>query len=312
MNINYMRTFLVALETGSFSATARHLGLTQPAVSMQIQALEDYFGAKLIERQGRKLELTRAGVMALQNIKASLDLVDLTRRNIDELATEVVGPVLVGASTVPGEHLCPLLMGIFIKRYPMVKPRLIIENTSLVLARLHRHELDVAIVGAPPKEFELHAEPIFHDELILFIHPAHRLATKAQVSLDDVHGEPFIGRTAGSGSRLVLERELARHGLSAGRLMVVLEVSTSLAAVNAVEAGVGLAFVSSLAAGASIRAGRGVARRLEGLTFSRALHLVTSPRLYNGRAVAEMAKFLRSTEARAVGEGRQREWQKLS
>jgi len=307
MNINYLRTFLVALETGSFSATARQLGLTQPAVSMQIQALEDYFGAKLIERHGRRLSLTRAGELAVKNISASLELVDTTRKAIDELGSEVAGPVIVGASTVPGEHLCPLLLGKFVKRYPLVKPRLMVGNTAQVLARMERHELDLGLVGSPIKEQGLLCEPVFQDELILVVHPTHRLATKPQVSLEDVHSEPYVGRVMGSGSRTVLEREFTRHGLSLGRLQTVLEVSTTLAAVNAVEAGLGVAFASVYAAGPAIKMGTVVARRLDGFTFARALYLVTPPSGYGGRAVTELTKFLRSSEARAVVEGRRRE-----
>jgi len=307
MNINYLRTFLVALETGSFSATARRLGLTQPAVSLQIQALEDYFGAKLVERQGRKLSLTRAGELAVKNITASLELVDTTRKAIDKLGSEVAGPVVIGASTVPGEHLCPLLIGNFVKRYPKVKPRLIVSNTAQVVARIERQELDFGLVGSPINEQSLLCEPVFQDELILLVHPMHHLATKERVTIDDVQGETFVGRIVGSGSRTFLEREFARHGLSLARLQTVLEVSTTLSAVNAVEAGLGIAFVSVYAAGLAVKMGTVVARRLDGLTFARALYLVSLPSRYGGRAVMELAKFFSSPEARAIVEGRRRD-----
>jgi len=310
VNINYLRTFLTVLETGSFSAAARMLSITQPAVSMQIQALEDYFGTKLLERRGRGLELTRAGELALRNVSHLLELIDSTRKEIDEMASEVAGPLLLGASTVPGEHLCPTLLGIFMQRYPRVKPRLLIENTAVIVAKLERHEIDLAIVGAAPKEAEIRAEPIFQDEIVLLVPPKHRFASLEQVPLEEFCREPLITRSAGSGSRLFVERELAQRGINMGRLGVVLEVGTSLAALNAVEAGIGVALVSAFAAEKSVRLGVVAKKRVQGLSFNRSLYLLTLHRRYGGRSIAEMATFLRSPEARRAIEGRVGTWEK--
>ena len=304
MNINYLRTFLTVLETGSFSAAARMLGLTQPAVSMQIQALEDYFGTKLLERRGRGLELSRAGELAMKNVSHLLELMDSTRKEIDEMASEVTGPLLLGASTVPGEHLCPQLLGLFMQRYPRVKPRLLIENTSVIVGKLERYEIDLALVGAAPKQAEIRAEPIFQDELVLLIPPKHRLVGLEQVTLEEFCREPLVVRSPGSASRLFVERELQQRGVSMARLAVVLEVGTSLAALNAVEAGIGVSLVSAFAAEKAVRLSTVVKRRIQGLNLTRSLYLLTLPRRYAGRAVTEMASFLRSPEARRAIEGR--------
>ena len=304
MNINYLRTFLTVLETGSFSAAARMLGLTQPAVSMQIQALEDYFGTKLLERRGRGLELTRAGELAVQNVSHLLELMDSTRKEIDEMTSEVTGPLLLGASTVPGEHLCPLLLGLFLRRYPRVRPRLLIENTSVIVGKLERYEVDLALVGAAPKQAGIRAEAVFQDELVLVVHPKHRFVELEQITLEEFCREPLIVRPPGSASRLFVERELQQRSISMGRLSVVLEVGTSLAALNAVEAGIGVSLVSAFVAEKALRLGAVVKKRIQELNLVRSLYLLTLPRRYGGRVVTEMASFLRSPEARKAIEGR--------
>jgi len=304
VNINYLRTFLTVLETGSFSAAARMLGLTQPAVSMQIQALEDYFGTKLLERRGRGLELTRAGELAVQNVSHLLELMDSTRKEIDEMTSEVTGPLLLGASTVPGEHLCPLLLGLFLRRYPRVRPRLLIENTSVIVGKLERYEVDLALVGAAPKQAGIRAEAVFQDELVLVVPPKHRFVELEQITLEEFCREPLIVRPPGSASRLFVERELQQRSISMGRLSVVLEVGTSLAALNAVEAGIGVSLVSAFVAEKALRLGAVVKKRIQGLNLVRSLYLLTLPRRYGGRVVTEMASFLRSPEARKAIEGR--------
>lgn len=308
MNVNYFRTLLAVIEAGSFSAAARQLGLTQPAVSMHILALEDYFGTKLIERQGRGLELTRAGELAVNNIQSFLDSLDSTRKQIDEMTGDVAGPVFLGASTVPGDQLCPQLISMFVKRFPRVRPRLLVDNTSIIVEKLQRRELDLALVGAQPKDPCLRSEAVFTDEMVLLMHPTHRLAQIKQVPPEELYGEAFISRAPGSGSRVVYERELCAHGIAVSRLVPVLEVGTSLAAVNAVEAGLGLALVSAYAAEKSLGLGTAVARRIAGVSIGRPFYLLTTPQRYGSRAVSEMAAFLRSGEARAAIEGRRQKW----
>jgi len=303
VNVNYFRTFLCVIEAGSFSAAARQLGLTQPAVSMQIQALEEYFGTKLIERQGRTLELTRAGEEAAVNISLFVESLDATRKQIDEMSTEIAGPVMLGASTVPGEQLCPILVNMLIKRFPRVRPRLIVDSTTAILERLERRELDLALVGAQPKNASIRAEPVYTDEIVLLLHPTNPLASQAAVCGEALYGEPFIGRVAGSGSRIVYERELAAAGITLSRLHAVAEVGSAVAAVKAVEAGIGVALVSVYAAECALRQKAVVARRLAGLTMLRPIYLVTNHR-YLSRAVAETAAVLRSAEARQIVERR--------
>lgn len=312
MNVSYFRTLLAVIEAGSFSAAARQLGLTQPAVSMHIQALEDYFGTKLIERQGRGLELTRAGELAVTNVQSFLDSLDSTRKQIDEMTGDVAGPVFLGGSTVPGDQLCPHLISMFVKRFPRVRPRLLVDSTVVIVDKLQRRELDLALVGAQPKDQGVRAEAVFTDEMVLLMHPSHRLAQFKEVPTEELYREPFISRAPGSGSRVVYERELAAHGIAVARLSPVLEVGTSLAAVNAVEAGLGVALVSGYAAEKSLGLGTAVAKRIAGVSIKRPFYLLTMPQRYGSRAVSEMASFFRSAEARNAIEGRRKKWGLLS
>jgi len=271
---------------------------------MQIQALEDYFGTKLLERRGRGLELTRAGELAVQNVSHLLELMDSTRKEIDEMTSEVTGPLLLGASTVPGEHLCPLLLGLFLRRYPRVRPRLLIENTSVIVGKLERYEVDLALAGPAPKQAGIRAEADYKDQLALVVPPKHRFVELEQITLEEFCREPLIVRPPGSASRLFVERELQQRSISMGRLSVVLEVGTSLAALNAVEAGIGVSLVSAFVAEKALRLGAVVKKRIQGLNLVRSLYLLTLPRRYGGRVVTEMASFLRSPEARKAIEGR--------
>jgi len=140
--------------------------------------------------------------------------------------------------------------------------------------------------------------------------PNHRLAQHVAVPSEELYREPFIGRVVGSGSRMVYERELAAQGVAISRIHTVLEVDSAVAAVNAVEAGLGVALVSIYAAEKSLQLAMVTARRILGVSLLRPFYLLTMQR-YSSRAVTETAAFLRSSEARQAAEGRRTMWPRL-
>jgi len=272
MQLEWLETFVTTVEIGTLSAAARALHLTQPAVSKQLAALESYCGARLLERRGREARLTPAGRIFYRTAKEVLRRLDRTRQEIAGLEQLLQGELLLGASTTPGQYLLPRLIAGFRSRYPGLQVTLRIADTAEVLKGVREAELDLGVVGAKSPIRGLKFRPLAEDEIVLIVPPAHRLAGLREVSPQDLEGEPFIWRESGSGTRKVLVERLSALGIRLPE--PVMTLGSTEAVVNAVEAGLGLSFVTHLAAERSVHLGKVAALRVKGLDLRRELFLV--------------------------------------
>jgi len=255
VNLSQLRTFITVVDHHSFSEAARLLGISQPAVTMQIQALESDIGAMLLDRGYRKIGLTEAGAALVPYARRILSEVDEARHAIEMLSDTVTGRVTVAASTTPGQYLLPRALGAFLKEFPEVGVTLRVYDSADVVERVEAEEADLGMTGAEVPGARVYYERLGVDELVLICPPGHPLAEQEAVTFSEVAEQPFIVREAGSGTRMVAEELVRRAGVDPGDLDVVMELGTNEAIVSAVEGGMGIGIVSLQVAAKALELG---------------------------------------------------------
>ena len=294
MNLAYFRSFLAVVKHGGFSEAAKTLGLSQPTVSFQVQRLEQEVAAKLLERQSGRVAVTAAG----QEFRSFAEKVLHERAYLDEklaaLQDEVAGTLALGASTHPGEYILPRVVGDFRKLFPNVDATIMIGDTAEIVERVLDRQCDAGLVGAHVKRRGLEVTKIAEDALLLIAPPDHPFAKRERVSLQDLAAESFVVREEGSGTQKTVEELLQASGVQPSRLPKALVAGSNQAAVTAVEAGVGLAFASRMAAARSLELGRITAVTIDGVNWTRGIYYVYPSRPVQTRLFAEFSAFVRA------------------
>jgi DNA-binding transcriptional LysR family regulator len=275
LDISLLETFTLVADMGSFSAAARRLGITQPAVSLQIKSLEKELAASLIDRSGGKVLLTPAGRTAYAHAKKILADRELMISDIPRATGRVAGQLLLGASTIPGEYLLPPVLSEFRKMHPEVSISLEIRDSGGVLEKLRLEEIELGFTGANPGDDVAHRR-FGEDRLVLITPPHHPLSTKRKVSVKALLGERYVNRRAGSGTRAKVESVITKHGIDPDELDVVAEMGTTQAVISAVQAGMGISMVSRKAAEFPARSGLIAMKGLSGVDLAREFFVVYS------------------------------------
>lgn len=294
MNLEYLRTFLEVVRRGNLSEAARALDLSQPAVTYQMQRLERDLAYRLLERREGRLAVTPAGERLRQFAERVVAEEGRLRAGLSDLQEEVRGSLVVAASTVPGEFLLPRLLGEFTARYPGVTASVAIADTGVVARQVLARECDVGFVGARVSEPEIHSEPFARDEILLLAPPGHPWAIAATVRPQELAGERFLTRESGSGTMRSVVELLEGAGTALPELQAGSSFGSTQALLSAVEAGLGVAFISRCAAERSLRLGLVCAVPLEGLVLRRDLYLVYVEGRPQTRLLQEFVSFARS------------------
>jgi len=292
MNLSQLRAFVAVVDRGSFSAAARILGISQPSVTMQIQALESGVGVALFDRRPRGTVLTEAGQVLLPHARRVLAELERAHSALDALSDAVSGRVHIAASTTPGQYVLPRLMGSFLAAHPGVTLALSVHDSAGVVSCIEEEQADLGMTGADPHSRRLAAERLGTDTLMLVAPPGHPLVARGIESLRHIAAEPFVVREAGSGTRVAAEEVLRGGGVDPAELSVVMELGTNEAVLSAVEGGMGVGIVSSHVAEKAIALGTVAEVRGSGFPIERPLFLVT-PRRLPTRAAAALADYLK-------------------
>lgn len=256
MNLTQLRAFVAVVEHQSFSGAARALGLSQPAVTMQVQALESETGATLVDRRYRKIAPTEAGRVLLPYAERVLREIEDARHDLDHLADRVTGRLDIAAGTTPGDYVIPGLLGGFIAAYPEVGVSLRVMDSSAVVEAVASGAAHIGVTGALLEAGgKVTTEQLGHDELVLIASPDSPLPGADPLEAVDLAEEAFVMRRAGSGTRIVTEEALRAAGIDPADLRVVAELGTAEAIVRAVEGGLGVGVVSRWAAGKALQLG---------------------------------------------------------
>lgn len=294
MDTRQLAAFCAVLERGSFSQAAERLGVTQPAVSLQIRSLEKRLGRQLLDRSGRRVEATEAG---LRLYRSAQRLLALEEQLLEDVAAEpdgaVSGRLEIGASSGPGGTVVPLLLCEFQAAFPEVTVALSVFDTQTVVDLVARRELELGVVGAARRHRGVVFEPFLRDEVILACPSGHPLAGRT-ISLDELRAAPLVVMQEGAGVRQVIEDELRRLGVRLRDLAPRLELGLQESVRTAVQAGHGVTFISRSAVEADLGAGRLAAARVEGLEAVREISLVRATGRATTRAAQAFLDFARA------------------
>ena len=292
MNIEQLYTFQEVARLGSFSEVAKKLGLSQPAVSFQIQKLEQELGIRLIDRSQRAVTLTAAG----KRLLAFAEVVDMEREHfkydLAQLRDEVAGDLMISASTIPGEYLLPPLLAKFKQQHPAVRIQVDVSDSLTVIGRVGGSKAEIGFCGVAPEGRDLAYFRIAGDEIVLIVPPEHPFVKKREIDPADLAGEPFIFREPTSGTQRSLQDLLAKEGLDIRKWTPHLVLGSTQAVMLAVAAGAGVAFVSDLAV-KSLAPGRVVQIGVRGLKLYRAFFCVYRKERIVSRLHREFIEFIK-------------------
>jgi DNA-binding transcriptional LysR family regulator len=294
MDTRQLAAFCAVVERRSFSQAAEQLGVTQPAVSLQIRSLEKRLGLQLVDRSGRRVEPTEAGRRLYRSAQRLLALEEQLLAELgEEIEGELTGRLEIGASTGPGGTVMPVVLAEFQQRHPGVHVALAVSDTQRVIEQVARRELELGVVGAARRHRGVVFEPFFRDEVVLAVPRAHPFANRT-ISLDELKTEPLVLMQEGAGVRQVIDDELRDVGVRLRDLDVKLELGLQESARSAVLAGYGLTFISRSAIDADVAAGTLAVAQVEGFEPSREILLVRSAGRAETRVAQTFVEFARS------------------
>ncbi len=277
----------------SFRKAAEELYLTQPAVSLQIKALEEDVGVQLFDRSGSRVALTAAGTLLLSYAERVNGLLAEAEREIAAMGGELAGQLALGASTTIAQYVLPRLLGQFLGDHPRVIPSLISGNTERIVDSVVQREIAMGFIEGPSRSKDVREEAFLSDELVLIVPAAHEWAERGRIEPEELNAAPILMRERGSGTRHVVEMALEHHGVKPGSLHVAMELDSTEAIKSAVEAGLGVGFVSKWAIAKDARAGSGFRIvEVDGMRMRRELLMVFGTGPEPQGLVREFRRFL--------------------
>lgn len=242
ITLTQLRSFLAVLRTGSVTAAADDLVVTQPSVSAAVSALSKELGVPLTEREGRSVRPTLAGQAFAAYAGDIVGLLEQGARAAREAADAATREVRIAAVTTAGEHIVPPLLEAFSERHPDIAVSLDVGNRERVFERVRSRRSDIAIGGRPDGE-GIEGERFLDNPVAIIAAPSDPLAGRASVPIAELAGRPWLLREEGSGTRTMTEEFLASHGLDPP----VLTLGPNGAINQGARAGLGLALQSRLA-----------------------------------------------------------------
>ncbi len=285
MDTRQLAAFCEVVERRSFSEAAARLGVTQPAVSQQVRSLEERLGTRLLDRSGRRVEPTEAGLRLYRGAQRLLALEDQLLEDLAEPDAPLRGTLEIGASTGPAAIVLPLLLCRFQRQNAELRVHLSVSDTQSVVEHVAERRLEVGIVGAARRHRSVTFEPFLRDEVILVCPPGHPFAGRT-VALDELREGPLILMQQGAGVRQMVEDELRRAGRRLRDLDAPLELGLQESVRSAVLGGFGVGFISRRAVETELTAGTLVEARVRGLDLARDIYIARA----SGRAGSAAAQ----------------------
>ncbi len=285
--LDQLRILQAIVKEGSFKKAADSLYVTQPAVSLQIQNLEKQLEVSIFDRGGRKAQLTEAGELLLNYCERILSQCQEACRALEDLHDLKGGSLIVGASQTTGTYLMPKMIGLFRQKYPDVSVQLQVHSTRRTGWSVANGQIDLAIIGGelPPDLNELlEVIPYANDELALILPTKHHLARLQKLTKEDLYRVGFITLDTQSTTRKVVDQLLVKSGLDIQRLRIEMELNSLEAIKNAVQSGLGAAFLPVVSIERELASGSLYKPLIEDLEVKRQLKLILHPARYCSRA----------------------------
>jgi DNA-binding transcriptional LysR family regulator len=299
LNTFHLRTFLAVVDAGSYSAAAQLLHMSQPAVSQQIRGLEEQLGdVRLFRRVGQRMVPTHAGEELLPSARDLVALAERAEQSIIALRGQVTGRVVVGCTPSSGERLLPRLLAAFHSQFPAVLLDLEVAPSEALLDAIGDRQVALLLIEEQQRRRGLESLALGAEPLALMAPTGHPLLKQEQVPPGVLREQRLVLPRPGSPLRRIIEDGLRRRGVAAPELQVALEADSQTAIVQAVRAGLGLAFVPR-----SCQPGRGEGLGLidmAGQPLQQEWFLVRARERSVPRAVQALYDFLAGPQARAT------------
>ncbi len=291
--LDQLRILKAIATEGSFKRAADTLYVSQPAVSLQVQNLEKQLNVPLFDRGGRKAQLTEAGYLLLSYGEKIITLCQETCRAIEDLQNLQGGTLIVGASQTTGTYLLPRMIGLFRQKYPDVSVQLQVHSTRRTSWGVANGQVDLAIIGGEvPSDLQetLQVIPYAEDELVLVLPVSHPFAKIDTIQKDDLYKLKFITLDSQSTIRKVIDKVLTQGGIDTKRLRVEMELNSIEAIKNAVQAGIGVAFVSTTAIEKELEMKVLHLAHIRDVKVRRTLCVILNPNRYRSKAAEAFIK----------------------
>jgi len=286
--LDQLRIVKAISDEGNFTLASKALYVSQAAVTLQIQNLEKKLNVTLYNRRKKKIELTEAGNLLLRYANRILALCEETSRTIEDLENLQGGNLLVGASQTTGTYLMPRVIGLFRQRYSNINIQLYIYSTRKIASAIANGELDIAVIGGEvPQELAniLEITPYAEDELVLILPKSHPLSKFKQIQKEDLYQLKYIVLDTQSTIRGVIDNGLKENGIDSTRFKIEMELNSIEAIKNAVQSGLGAAFVSVSAITKELELGIIHRAEIKDIKIKRILSILTNPNRYPSRAL---------------------------
>lgn len=238
--LRQLEVFEAIARRGSFTRAAEELYLTQPTVSMQIKKLTDAVGLPLFEQVGKKVYLTEAGRALHAFTRELFDHFARFEMMLADMKGLKQGTLKLAVVTT-AKYFAPRLLGPFCQQYPGIEVSLKVSNRERVLERLADNQDDLYILGQPPADLDVVAEPFLENPLVVLAPANHPLVGKKKIPLARLVEEPFLLRELGSGTRAATERFFAERGL---KPKIRMELGSNEAIKQAIVGGLGVSVLS--------------------------------------------------------------------
>ncbi|MCL1917169.1 MAG: LysR family transcriptional regulator [Peptococcaceae bacterium] len=266
--------FKTVAETNNITLAAKRLHISQPAISLQIQNIENYYGVKFFVRSNKGVTLTVAGKVFYKYVCNMLEMLEKVQREIGKLSGESRGEVRIGATLTIGDYVVPDILMCLSREKPNIDFNVKIANTEMIAQEVLERKLRIGLVEGPvPDAHGLVVESFWQDELMVVVPRHHPWVEKGSVSLAELAETNLILREVGSGTRKVIEQFLRQQGRALSDFKVAMELGSMQSIKKVVVAGLGVSILSSL----TIQKRHALkAVKIEGMEMKREFSIVTN------------------------------------
>jgi DNA-binding transcriptional LysR family regulator len=290
MNLNQLRIFQSAAKLLNFTRAAEELHLTQPGISKHLKALEEYYGARLFERLGKKVVLTQAGEALHEATSAAFNLLDAAKARIDDINGLAGGKLVIGASVTIGTYILPGKLVRFRQHHPGVEIKVETALSRQITDKVLDNSLELGLVGHYARDARLEAKSFMDDRLALIVSPRHPWAKRKSVlHLKELSNQTLLVSKRGSGTYRIVEALLAKEGV---RPAGVMELGTTEAVKQAVAADLGVSLLSRHVLELHLASGAITAVKFAGGEPSRELYFVYHKDRYLSPAARAFVEML--------------------
>jgi len=290
MNLNQLKLFYLAIKNQSLSNAAAELNITQPAVTKGIQRLQEYYEIKFVERQGKKLVLTKAGTELYEIADKIFSMEKVAEESIRSFQVEEGSQLRIHASESFGAYYLPALINQFKALNPTIRVKVDILPTEKIIETTIGLQNEIGFISYPVENKKLFLTEVLEENLIIIVSPRHRLASMTQLRPRDLEGRAMIMHEHGSALQIAAEEFLSQENV---KISEYLEFSNNEAIKRAVAEGDGIALISEKVAAEEIMAGKLKAIPVAGPQITRTFYMIQSRDKFISRPLADLLEMIK-------------------